>query len=210
MSEDLRKQDDLAKSEGATIHVVKHGRKYRIEGVTDGWVTTRLFPAKWKAEIALEAFRMGGTFRTYCVKMSEARTQRGMAVTGCGPFQRGFGDWTQYRQLPSLMEADFHCSEYGRREGPREMPYEDVMFDARDDALEALKAAQEQGIRYVLFTYGASTSRPGKTTARSQVRGLMRSKEATPYICRRECIQHETVFVAAIRPKSNVRVPESS
>jgi len=25
----------------------------------------------------------------------------------------------------------------------------------------------------------------------------MRSKEATPYICRRECIQHETVFVAA-------------
>lgn len=56
--------------------VVRHGRKYGIEGVTEGWVTTRLFPRKWKAEIALEVFREGGTFRNYCAKMNEALSER--------------------------------------------------------------------------------------------------------------------------------------
>jgi hypothetical protein len=115
-------------------------------------------------------------------------------------FKKGSGSWTQYRQLPSLIEIDFHHSGYE----PREMPYEEAMGNVWHDALEALRTAYQQGKRYVLFTHGSSTSRPGKTTARSQVRGLMRSKEATPYICRSECIQHETVFVAAIRPNPNV------
>src|ERR1035437_9916430 len=51
-----------------------------------------------------------------------------------------------------------------------------------------------------MFLHGWSTSRPGNTTSRSQVRKLMQSKESTPYIVRRDCIQHDTVFVAAIRP----------
>jgi len=58
------------------MHVVRYGRKYRIEGVTEGWVTTRSFPTKWKAEIALEVFKAGGTFRNYCVKMNEALRER--------------------------------------------------------------------------------------------------------------------------------------
>ena len=37
------------------------------------------------------------------------------------------------------------------------------------------------------------------STARSQVRSFMRSKDATPLIDRRGCIQHETVFVAKLR-----------
>ena len=197
MQNDLQKQNDLAKREGVALHVVKVGRKYHIEGDAGGWVTRRSFPAKWKAEIALEAFKAGGTFRTYCAKMNEADSQR-MAAAGCGPFQKGSGNWTQYRELPSLSEVNFHFSEYGRREEP----YENVMADVRDAALAALIEAQEDGDEYVLFIHGSSTSRPSNTTARSQIRKLMRSKESTPYICRRKCIQHTTVFVAAIRPKS--------
>ena len=66
-------------------------------------------------------------------------------------------------------------------------------------AFEALKDAYQQGLSYVIFTHGHSTSRPGQTTARSQIRKLMRSKSATPYMIRSESIQHESVFVAAIR-----------
>jgi len=68
------------------------------------------------------------------------------------------------------------------------------------DALEALKNAQLNKLDYVVFTHGWSTSRPGTITSRSHVRKLMRSREATPYIIRRNCIQHHSVFVAAIRP----------
>lgn len=118
-----------------------------------------------------------------------------------GPFEQATGDWTQYRKLQPSIEADFHSSEYEPREvhGPREVPYGEAMAEVRHKALEALKEAQREGVRYVIFKHGWSTSRPGKTTARSEVRSLMRSKEATPYIIRKECIQHEAVFVAVIR-----------
>ena len=106
------------------------------------------------------------------------------------------GDWTRYRTLPELVEVDFHWSE----EGPRQESYYEAMEDVYDVALDSLKTAFENGRRYVLFRHGHSTSRPGQTTARSVVRGLMRSKEATPYIIRSQCIQHYAVFVAAIRP----------
>ncbi len=111
-------------------------------------------------------------------------------------FEQATGDWTQYRKLQPSIEVDFHSSEYG----PREVPYWEAMAEVRHKALEALKEAQREGIRYVIFRHGWSTSRPGKTTARSEVRSLMRSKEATPYIIRKECIQHEeAVFVAVLR-----------
>lgn len=114
-----------------------------------------------------------------------------------GVFKCVGGNWTQFRQLePRPREVDFHYSELGRRE----IPYWEAMAQVRQEALEALKLAQSQGEKWVIFRHGASTSSGWKdTTARSQVRGLMRSKEATPYIVRKQCIQHETVFVAAIR-----------
>jgi hypothetical protein len=74
------------------------------------------------------------------------------------------------------------------------------MDEVHSEALNALKLAQENGAKYIIFTHAWSTSRLGKTTARSVVRSLMRSPEATPYIVRRDCVQHDTVFVAAIRP----------
>ncbi len=111
-------------------------------------------------------------------------------------FKYGSGSWTEYRQLPDATEVDFHDSEIGPRSGS----YDEAMYQVRDRALEALKDAQQAGIKYVIFTHGWSTSRLGKRTARSEVRGLMRRTEATPYIIRRECTQHTSVFVAAIRP----------
>lgn len=114
-------------------------------------------------------------------------------------FNTGYGPWVQYRAL-NPVEIDFH---YGSQ---RHLPYhereafETRMERVRGEALDALKGAQASGANWVLFTHGESTSGPGKQSARSVVRGLMRSPEATPYIARRECIQHETVFVAKIRP----------
>ena len=69
------------------------------------------------------------------------------------------------------------------------------------EALDALKSAYENGKQHVIFTHGASTSGPGKTTSRSQVLKLMRSPVATPYIIRGDCVQHATVFIAAIRQR---------
>lgn len=117
-------------------------------------------------------------------------------------FKKGSGDWVQYRKLPKSTEVDFHHSDYG----PRNIPYGEAMNNVWEQAFEALTRAYQQGLRYVIFTHGASTSRPGKTTARSQIRNLMRSRAATPYIRRSECIQHKIVFVAAIRPKSECTV----
>jgi hypothetical protein len=112
-------------------------------------------------------------------------------------FKTGTGDWTQFRRRDGVTEVDFHRSEFGPPEGA----YWEVMMAVRQEALTALKTAYERGDKWVLFRHGWSTSRLGKQTARSEVRGLMRSKAATPYICRRECIQHVSVFVAAIRSR---------
>lgn len=109
--------------------------------------------------------------------------------------KREGGDWVRFRQLPNLLEHDFHR---GRRDPSK--AYWDAMAEVRDEVLSVLRKAQAEGFAYVLFTHGSSTSRPGQTTARSQIRGLMRSKDATPYIDRPRCIQHHSVFVAAIKP----------
>ena len=111
-------------------------------------------------------------------------------------FKKESGDWKPYRNLSNVVEVDFHYS------APRDVPYLQAMEEVWSEALEVLKKAYDEGKKHVLFTHGSSTSRPGKTTARSQVRSLMRSREATPYICRRECLQHETVFIAAIRTRT--------
>lgn len=108
------------------------------------------------------------------------------------------GDWKRFRRLPGPPEEiDFHFDPHNV---DLSVPYEERMTKARERALEALKTAQKNGANFVIFTHGSSTSHPGKATARSVVRGLMKSKDATPYIVRRDCICHETVFVAAVRP----------
>lgn len=103
-------------------------------------------------------------------------------------------NWVEYRQLPELMEVDFHWLD----EDSRGLYHENMQV-VWDRAPRSLIEAQETGKQYVMFRHGWSTSRIGKTTARSQVRKLLGSKEATPYVIRRECIQHDSVFVVAIR-----------
>jgi len=84
--------------------------------------------------------------------------------------------------------------------GPEAQSFDSKMARAHAEALAALQEAQKSGQQYVMFRHGASTSGPGRQTARSVVRGLMRSPQATAYIVRKDCVQHETVFVARIRP----------
>jgi hypothetical protein len=95
------------------------------------------------------------------------------------------------------VEVDFHWS--GQEDAGTYMEH---MAEVEVVALNALVEAHGAGAQYLLLTHGASTSEGWKqSTSRSVIRGLMRSPKATPYIDRARCIQHATVFVAAIRPR---------
>ena len=108
------------------------------------------------------------------------------------------GDWIEYRNLSGLKEIDLHFA------GEESVgSYWENMAQIKKLTLNALYQAQEEGVQHLLFKHGWSTSRRGNTTSRSVVRGVMRSKEATPYIIRKECIQHDSVFVAKIRAKKD-------
>jgi microcystin degradation protein MlrC len=112
--------------------------------------------------------------------------------------QKQNGDWKRYREQFALTSADGVDLHFGRR-NPH-VPYREVMNDVVALVEERLREAQRKGRPYVLFVHGWSTSRPGQTTARSMVRRFMRSTEATPLIVRSGCIQHDTAFVAKVRP----------
>jgi len=112
-------------------------------------------------------------------------------------FKKDHADWIRFRLLtPTPLEIDYHAEEgaYDR------LDYYERMEKVYTGALKILRDSQNRGDKWVMFIHGHSTSQPGATTSRSQIRKLMRSPDATPYIIRRECIEHPTVFVAAIRP----------
>jgi hypothetical protein len=111
-------------------------------------------------------------------------------------FKSEAGNWVNYRALNPL-EINYHA-EPGELDG---LSYYERMDQTKVGVLKILKSAQQDDVSWVLFIHGSSTSRQGNTTYRSVIRGVMRSKDATPYIIRKECIQHPSVFVAAIRPK---------
>jgi hypothetical protein len=105
-------------------------------------------------------------------------------------------NWTEYRKLPNTVEIDFHMTPDDPDFG---LPYWEKMEKVWNYSLKALQRAQAEGMQYILLIHGLSTSRIGRTTSRSQIRKLMHSKEATPYIIRKNCIEHNTIFVAAIK-----------
>jgi len=115
-------------------------------------------------------------------------------------FKRDNQNWVVYRGLPHLREVDFHPIE-GNDEFAF-LGYYEKLDQWKSRTLEAIQQAQADGIEWLLFTHGHSTSGPGTQTARSTVRGVMRSKEATPFIIRRKCIQQSSVFLAAIRQRA--------
>jgi hypothetical protein len=113
-------------------------------------------------------------------------------------FQRGFGDWRRHRSEFGLTELDEIDLHFGKRDRTQ-MSYAEAMAGVLELVIAKLRDAQLNGRSHVMIIHGKSTSRRGKTTARSQVRNFMRSKHATPLIDRKGCIQHDTVFVAKLR-----------
>ena len=114
-------------------------------------------------------------------------------------FQLGRGPWRRYREQLGFSRSDEIDLHFGKRD-PTRMSFREAMAGVTDLVVAGLEAARRNGRRYVVFIHGSSTSRRGKTTARSQVRNFMRSKHATPLIDRSGCIQHGTVFVAKLKP----------
>jgi hypothetical protein len=112
------------------------------------------------------------------------------------------GNWTDYRRRFGLLPEDEVDLHNGRRDP--HVRYDDVMSKVEETVLTALRQASERGRPYIMFTHGSSTSRMGKTTARSVVRRVMRGKAATPYIERAGRIQHDSVFVAKVRRTADV------
>ena len=125
-------------------------------------------------------------------------------------FQQGYGDWRQYRSQFGLTEFDEIDLHFGKRDRSR-MSYAEAMAGVVDIVVAKLKEAQLNGRSHVMIIHGSSTSPRGKTTARSQVRGFMRSKTATALIDRKGCIQHNAVFVAKLKqPESLVTTPAAT
>lgn len=114
-------------------------------------------------------------------------------------FRRETGDWTRFRNdlRGKVREVDFHHEE------PRSVSYSEAMDAVDTEAFESLQTAQKNGVDWIIFTHGSSTSEPGKPTSRSVVRDLMRSPRSTPYVIKAHSIQHENVFVAKVRPASD-------
>jgi hypothetical protein len=110
-------------------------------------------------------------------------------------FQEKPGDGREWRKETSILIINYHDGpNYGRA-------YWELLKIFHERTIEALKKAQNEGIDYVLFTHGSSTSRQGNQTARSEVRKIMRGKEGTPYIIRKGCIQYTSSFLAVVRKK---------
>jgi hypothetical protein len=112
-------------------------------------------------------------------------------------FKKEFRNWIEYRSLPGIREVELH---FGENMGGS---FYENMDAIRVLALDSIKNAyHDNEIQYVMFTHGSSTSGSGRISSRSVIRGLMRHKDATPFICRKDCIQHDSVFVAAMRQKT--------
>jgi hypothetical protein len=111
-------------------------------------------------------------------------------------FRKGWDNWESYRR-PDCLEVDLH---FGKRD-PLVKSFAQAMAEITELVERTLREAQQDGRPYIMFIHGRSTSRRGKVTARSQVRGFMRSPKATPLVQRDQCIQHETIFLAKVRPR---------
>jgi hypothetical protein len=113
-------------------------------------------------------------------------------------FQTDLGHWEKFRSQLGFSTSDEVDLHFGKRDRSL-MSYAEAMAGVTNLVRASLEEARRKGRHYVVFIHGSSTSRRGKTTARSQVRNFMRSKAATPLINRSGCIQHNTVFIAKLK-----------
>lgn len=108
-------------------------------------------------------------------------------------FQKYEGDWQDLRKA-GCIECDFHR---GRR--PYHKPYWECMGEVYRETLDTIRDAYERGVPYLLIGHGYSTSAPFRTTACSVVRSVVRSKEVTPFVDRKNCVQHRACFLVALK-----------
>jgi hypothetical protein len=73
---------------------------------------------------------------------------------------RETGNWTDYRARFNLLPEDEIDLHHGRRDP--HTSYFEVMSEVGEIACTAVRRAFEQGRPYIMFTHGASTSRPEK------------------------------------------------
>ena len=111
-------------------------------------------------------------------------------------------NWVEYRKLPNCIEVDFHWVD-GKKK--REIPYWEAMEQVESTAYNAIEKAWQRGLDFVLMTHGSSTSWPGRTTARSTIRALMRSKRVSPFVVKNRSIQDDSCFVVALKPNPSGR-----
>jgi len=113
-------------------------------------------------------------------------------------------NWSEFRKLPNHREVDFHWAVVDGTS----FEHWRAMSEVGRVTLRALQEAQRSGASYLLLLHGCPMDDGDmQTTARSVIRGLMRSKAATPYIVRNQCIQHHSCFVAAIRQLKAATLP---
>ncbi len=108
-------------------------------------------------------------------------------------FIKADGDWEFLKYLGKIYYVDFYL--------PEGKTFYEKMEQSHRIVINSLKYAQEEGYDYVLFNHGDSRSGPVLGSPKSAVRSIMKSKEAIPYIIKKKSIQHESVFLAAIKPK---------
>jgi hypothetical protein len=81
-------------------------------------------------------------------------------------FQRGSGDWKQYRSMFDLSKCDEIDLHFGKRDRSV-LSYGEAMRELTGIIEGGLSEAQRNDRSYVMFIHGKSTSRRGKKTARS-------------------------------------------
>jgi len=77
------------------------------------------------------------------------------------------------------------------------------MTRLREVSLEELRRAQEDNLNFLIIRHGKAPNKRGQVSIGSQIRTLIRSHAAGPYIFRSKCMQYESAFVVAIRPKKS-------
>lgn len=120
-------------------------------------------------------------------------------------------NWTDFRNFEGrILEVDYHI---GSADLPDDMGQQHYWYKVgawHELSWQTLEKAQREGYDWVLFRHGHSTSRPGSTTARSVVRGILRDKASTPYILRSRSYQKSSVYMAKVRPAQAPETEESA
>lgn len=115
-------------------------------------------------------------------------------------FRKTIENINTFRSLENTREISVTGRSFTSRSG---ISKTEVMHQVWRESFRALQEAYEEGIHYLLITHDKAPPKRGRVSLGSRVINLIRSHAAGPYIIRSKCIQLESAFVVAIRPKDN-------